>query len=331
MLFTLSMSKPKPVIWIDHFEFTQARQAFRQWLDLYDDQLEPGSKFTLYPTTPGTACLEGPEDLPFDLFCYLVNYLRYPNDLPGNPDIRGYTLGAEDPLLQDQFFMIYVPAEDEYYDIVHLTNPKNQSYCYDFGGKVTEVAVSRNFEPLPEWEKGAPESFRVAHRERTDKKHQVKEGKTGKRLGWLAGLLTAVSLGAFVLAHTVADLSLLAKVHYWTAFGVCGWFFIDYQLLQKRTHYAICLLMAALWMAWTGWLIRQTILDSSDLILATGIGPMVFLVVQGILRHLFMLIFRREPTTERDGNVADMIYTFILIGTLFSSLWIASQLNHLLR
>lgn len=76
----------------------------------------------------------------FVQFCYYVNYLEYPFDLDQFQfTVRGYyqSSGIEEfPVLkQGRWIMLYVNTESS--DNVYLVDERNNSFIYDFGGKMT--------------------------------------------------------------------------------------------------------------------------------------------------------------------------------------------------
>lgn len=77
----------------------------------------------------------------FERFNYIVNYLKYPEGFENfQAFIRGFyrtidiNINAE--FITGDWIMVFVSEADKEYDNVSLVNEKNESYLYDFGGKI---------------------------------------------------------------------------------------------------------------------------------------------------------------------------------------------------
>src|ERR1043165_899909 len=84
-----------------------------------------------------------PNNPDFEHFQYFVNYLKYPEDVKYNADVRGYwTLTNKDKPLtaySEKRVMLYVSAADKDYDNINAVTEDNQTFFMDFGGKITTV------------------------------------------------------------------------------------------------------------------------------------------------------------------------------------------------
>ncbi|HLP49479.1 MAG TPA: hypothetical protein VK154_01205 [Chitinophagales bacterium] len=94
----------------------------------------------------------------FEWFQYIVNYLKYPEGVTYNADVRGYwTLKKGDGALSEHIgkrVMLYVSDNDKEYDNVALVTDDKLTYRLDFSGIVTllpanekefiEIEVSMN-------------------------------------------------------------------------------------------------------------------------------------------------------------------------------------------
>lgn len=80
----------------------------------------------------------------FDRFNFFVNYIKYPEEFVNfSPFVRGF-YKTSDIQLQNEFnmgtwIMVYVSKNDQDYDNVTLVNEKNESYLFDFGGKIKKL------------------------------------------------------------------------------------------------------------------------------------------------------------------------------------------------
>lgn len=89
-------------------------------------------------------------DPDFERFNYFVNYLRYPMGYENiSPKVRGYYKTVRIDFKADfkvgDFIMVYVSNTDTEYDNVSLTINMNESYIYDFGGKIKKLDQTDEF------------------------------------------------------------------------------------------------------------------------------------------------------------------------------------------
>ena len=80
----------------------------------------------------------------FEHFCFFVNYMRYPESPKHiNPKVKGYIykdlINNSKNFKNGDWFLVFVPEDDTEYDCVNLINQNNESYKYDFGGRITAL------------------------------------------------------------------------------------------------------------------------------------------------------------------------------------------------
>lgn len=90
-----------------------------------------------------------PEQPDFDRFAYFVNYIEYPINQQGlAPAVVGYFYTQlapnKAPHLVGEIVMVYVSNKGPEYDNVNIVTENNDSYCFDFGGKVYKLDDNEN-------------------------------------------------------------------------------------------------------------------------------------------------------------------------------------------
>jgi len=78
-----------------------------------------------------------PQDIEFDLFCYLVNFIKYPNDVKYTIDVIGWTTvgrvdGWNTNQLDGQHVVVFLDPADNEYDNVMLTTADNVGFKIGF-------------------------------------------------------------------------------------------------------------------------------------------------------------------------------------------------------
>lgn len=106
-------------------------------------------KMELVVTNDGRMAIVFPHDVDFDLFCFAVNYLRYPiSDDDVNPEVLGWgnffsnNIGQK-RLTKGDDIMVFVADDDTQYDEVVLvySNGKTMLHSFDGTSKKIETEV----------------------------------------------------------------------------------------------------------------------------------------------------------------------------------------------
>ena len=105
-------------------------------MGLYTEQGREESYLITFPQQP---------DL--DRFAYFVNYIVYPIDRKwSSPLVTGYfdtALASKSaPYLTGEKLMVYVSEDESVADAVYLITEANDTYKFDFGGKVSKLSAN---------------------------------------------------------------------------------------------------------------------------------------------------------------------------------------------
>lgn len=101
-----------------------------------------------------------------DRFSYFVNYIKYPEgfDVPGIR-VTGYYMVPEEESSKHfsagEWLQLYVSASDTEYDNVSVVNAKNESFLFDFGGRIRKLETAEQTFQLPEIDNEACQLIRV--------------------------------------------------------------------------------------------------------------------------------------------------------------------------
>jgi len=85
-----------------------------------------------------------PKNIDFEIFCYFINYLKYPIDIDYNIEITAWTTTESKYTWLNENFenekcMLYIASDDEEYDNVILTLQNGTNYKLVFGGNLNEL------------------------------------------------------------------------------------------------------------------------------------------------------------------------------------------------
>jgi len=91
-----------------------------------------------------------PFDIAFDRFCFLVNYLYYPEHIIYSADIKAWAMLSKvdewaDVQLAGKKIMIYIPPDDKEYDNVFMTTTDNEGYKMTFSESRPSPLSAGNF------------------------------------------------------------------------------------------------------------------------------------------------------------------------------------------
>ena len=81
----------KNILFIEGGACADIKKALVQWIDLSSDILGEGLTFELYKDERGKHIIKADDNLSNEQFNYLLNYLKYPEDIEYKINITGYT------------------------------------------------------------------------------------------------------------------------------------------------------------------------------------------------------------------------------------------------
>jgi hypothetical protein len=112
------------------------KKALQDFCNMYNEdhlQAEP----RLIPLPGSDFAIIFPNDIDFEIYCYFINYLRYPMDVTLPPDITGWaTTKKGDEWINEKNVnkkvMLFVPADDDEFDNVYITTSEDTGYKLGF-------------------------------------------------------------------------------------------------------------------------------------------------------------------------------------------------------
>lgn len=126
-------------ILVENVDYNLIKKAVQDFTKSYDNpqqiNLKPTSR--LHKIDDNQVIITFPYDVEFNIFCYYVNYLKYPIDLNYKANITGWTstkatynwLNKE---FENQKAMIFINPNDNEYDNIMLTTEKGRTYKIGF-------------------------------------------------------------------------------------------------------------------------------------------------------------------------------------------------------
>jgi hypothetical protein len=289
------------IVFVHGGSFENVKKALQQWCDAYKLNVE----FHLHKNGRGEHIVTTENNIDLEHFEYLVNYLKYPENIQLNAKIIGYKI------VDENMRMLFIPDNDTEYDCVYWTNEKNQTFKSDFGGKITKQTVVVPFEQMTEIEL-EDYNIKVKPKKSTGEKElEIELPKIQKRfkyLVWISSSLIALSsISLLINRPTAIPINACSLL-------VTTWFFSDYKMLRNSRYYNYCLGIGVLLTSIAFSFAAIKALNESKFALYMSLSAIILLVNQRLLRKLFLKIFKREPVVEKPSpSWKDMLYAMSLL------------------
>jgi hypothetical protein len=294
------------------------KKALQQWIELYSDDLETDIKFELYKTGQENHLIVADKRLNNEKFNFLVNYLRYPEDVEYKISIEGYTTAKKEKLypenIQNKRLLIYMSESDKEFDNVFVTTEDNETYKVDFGGKITRIIESKTFK-IPDIDFDSlsrPEKITFNKTEIEDLKKEKSIKGIEKRFKIILFIIIALTIINALSLFVIENFYIETVTSFFLSFGIGGWLLGDYEILQIKKYYNFNFLIA-IGIFCYGILIRHLIPFDNYISKFGFLFPLALLIIQKPLRLVYIRKFNKEPIVEKEAPIFwDGIYSFIL-------------------
>jgi hypothetical protein len=291
--------------------YSDIKKALRQWIDLYSKDLQDGLNFQFSKNRSGNHIIQADKRLDNERFYYLINYLKYPENIEYKIDIEGFTTGKDKNKLKGRELLVYISPTDKEFDNVFVTTSENENFKIDFSGRITEGRERKTYLYPNNLNLGQSETIKVQNKQDLNRKIESPKDKLNKRFKILASIVISAFALTFLLFRTEVN---FLTINYTMAFAVMGWFTFDYKILQVDKLYFSSMGLGLVILTY-GYLLNNEFSneDNSPLILIGTTMPIFFLTLQRPFRFVFKKIMKREPKVEKPApSFADFVYIFIL-------------------
>ncbi len=305
--------------------YNDIEKTLRQKINSYfEDDIDTDFIFNLYQN--GNNCIiQADKRLTNDDFFRFMNLLDYPWKIGDKVEITGYTTGKETNDLENEKLLVYILPNDMDFSVSIVTE-RNRSYRYDFDGRIAEVKVNRPYTYPENIDFGKPKVLRI------NKILQSKENKSKQNTAKRFWVILTIASGLFVgcLSIRTYDTQLFENCLLLLGYAFGLWFLADYKVLRINKYYFLVLMISIVYLRAGLVLIK----NMSAEVMALGLSyPLAVLLVQKLLRALYVLLLKKEPrmvNRGEAGTLADRIYTLILLLIpLPLSFWVMELFNQL--
>lgn len=302
---------------IDGGAFTDIKNALKQWIDLYSESIDKECSLELYKSGIGKYLVIVDKQIDNERFCYLFNYLKYPENISYKVNILGYLTVSDLKIFPKMDLgskiQIFIPDFDKDYDNVYAVTPNNETYKFDFSGKTKKVELVNKYQNF-EIDFNIlvnPDILKVS------KKSLKLDKPNSKTIAKGFNIISIIILLLYGLSYLLLKLGINSILfNFALGLGVTFWFFFDYKMLQLNDFYLKSLLIGVLIGLYGYYLYLDFGSYNKNVIIDSAILPLFFLVTQRIYRFVFKTFLKREPIVDRPApSFADGFYMFALIMT----------------
>lgn len=287
--------------------YSEIKQALRQWIGLYSNDLPEEMKFKLFQGRNGVHVIQTGQYLDNERFYYLVNYLKYPEGIDYDIEIEGYTTGKDNNWLGGKDLMVYISPTDNEYDNVFVTTSDNESFKVDFGGRITDLNEGRSYAVPFKLDLEEPEIFGISPKI-VPKRADVGHSEINRRFMIIS--LTILALLATNMLVNQFYSEGFAQFSFFIGMGIGIWFFMDYKILQSNSSFVKCFGLA---LAYLSLIIFLRWGIDRDISIFGALCPISILIVQKPVRLVFKKMLKREPVVDKPAPTFwDGIYMVIL-------------------
>ena len=297
--------------------FADIKKVLRQWIDLYSESIDKDCSLELYKNGIGKHVVKVDKRIDNERFCYLLNYLKYPENMTYKVKILGYLTVSDLKIFPKinlgSIIQIFIPDFDKDYDNIYAVTSDNETYKFDFGGKTLKVELINKYQDseIDLSNLVEPDILKIS------KKNVKLDKPNSKAIGKRFNIISIIILLLFGLSYLlIKQGNNFIIFNFALGFGVTFWFFYDYKMLQLNDFYFKSLLIGLLIGLFGYYLYQDYGNINRNMIINSAIMPTFFLVTQRIFRFIFKTLMKREPIVDKPApSFADGVYMFTLLMT----------------
>jgi hypothetical protein len=305
--------KRNNLIVINGGDYDKIKKALNQWIDLYSKDLQNGLTFELYRNGTEKHIIQVDERMDNERFYYLINYLKYPEEIEYEIDIEGFTTGKDRNKLKNKDLLVYISPKDQDYDNVFITTSDHENFKMDFGGKIKDGNESKIYSFPTNLNLGLSESITVQNKQKKAQHTAISTDNLEKRFKVIISIIVSLYFLTFLFYQKESN---FLNLNYTMTSAVWFWLILDFKILQVNKLYFSAVALGL------GLFIYGLFLDANfeqkvPIILPLSTMPIFLLIIQRPLRFAFIKLIKREPEVEnRPTSIPDLIYSLFLWMTI---------------
>ena len=314
------MNLENSIIYIENGKYSDIKNALKQWIELYLENLDTTLKFKLYKFDRTHTVIELNKKIENEHFNYLINYLTYPENIKYKVLVKGFTIIKDKKIfpknLLNQQVQIFIPKEDNDFDVVFGAVKSGDTFKIDFGGTTVKTNSEVTYsQPTFEYKNGASETLDINKKEILKTQNNDNIEKFNSRFLYISTLFIAGTLIAGYFTYDTENFTVVIRI---SSFGLFFWVMLENELLRVNSVY-LKLLSISIFLSFVGYYLSFDFVN--DVWLKSTKMSLCFLILYKILRYFYLSIYNREPDFDNSANlIVDRIYTIVLLLLLGSEL-----------
>lgn len=263
---------------------------------LYREKLEVDYVFSLYKDGRAKHIIEVDKRLDNTHFFFLINYLKYPENIDYNPIINGYCIATDNAYFSDELnnvIQVFAPKNESITDVIQVVTENNKAIQIDFSGKVEAVTIEKSFETMDftAHSNNAKQVVKLPEKLAEDEKLGLNYNSFSKRFAIISISYIILLLSSIYFI----DSKEYNNYFVYLIIAPFGWLIFEHDYLFKTKTY-IKMLLFSITLVLIGMCVaRFKLLKSPALPFAILCSPFVFLIMQKALSSIYMAIFKRRP------------------------------------
>ena len=228
----------------------ELKTILNDWLVMYVNKLKSKLIFEIAIINPNMLVLKVDESIDGTEFFFMVNYFAYPINFNKKFEVEGYTTATKHKKLLNKNIYVFNNEQDNECDNVWITTEDNETYKFDFGGKLKRIDIGNKHKALN------IDNLSISYEQISfNKKELLEEAKrkekerskrsVGKRFKIISTILF-VLIPSAILINNYFPYSRDGELKSFCAIIVVVWFILDYKIFDSAKRTLICVLLASL-------------------------------------------------------------------------------------
>lgn len=317
------MIKEYQIIEVQQIQNKVLEQMLRDWMNLYKSRLSKSSGFKIKSFPKEIKTIESFEMLSSDLFCFLINYLKYPEKISHNGKVSGFVKSKKAFFkeITERELMIYNFEEknETELDNVKIISEKQSIYKYDFNGSISRIYDNKGEIKYRKARLKGFTNIKTIKIQNPIKSEIIRVQILKKFFKRVLILVPIILFCLMSFWFFEIEINQEKSSMFILGIGMFFWIVMEHELLKYIKIYIILLFLSISFFLFNFWLEGKNAIKVSDWM---AFLPISFLILQILFRNVFILLFNKEPEFDRTSrDFRNIIYTLLLaIGAILLNL-----------
>jgi len=232
----------------------ELKTILKDWLVMYADKLKSKSVFELAEIKPNRFILKIDKNIDDTDFFYLVNYFAFPVGFEKTFEVAGYATASKNKKILNKNIYVFNNQQDTESDNVWITTEDNETYKFDFAGKLTKISENnyQYIKPYIDDSSVSYEQIAVNKKELLEEAEKVEKEKEERRLKIrfkIISILLFIGISVVFLIKQIISFTNYHQLILIFTMLISLWFLMDYKIFHSARRILICVLLSLLLIA----------------------------------------------------------------------------------